>query len=389
MSYHASILDTDLYKLTQQQAICQLYPNLRVRYDFIVRSTINFPSGFDRSLRQIVDEFKYKSLTAEEKKYLQISCPYLTPVYIDFLYGYRYDPEEVSIQRTGDILNISITGPWYRTVLWEVPLMATISQLYFEKTKQEFWGRRKRQDNNGEKVSALSQIGVRGADFGTRRRFSYEIHDEVLRDFLDHGNFLIGTSNVHLAMKHNIKPIGTIAHEFFMAHAAMYGYASANRIAMEKWVEVYKGNLGIILPDTFTTDVFLRDFNTLYAKLYDGGRQDSGNPFNFAEKWIRHYEKLGIDPASKTIVFSDSINNIKLVNDLHQLCKDRIKDSYGIGTWLSNDVGVKPLNMVIKLTGVEINGNWTPTVKLSDDPGKHTGSPQEVDLCEKVLRLVS
>jgi nicotinate phosphoribosyltransferase len=161
----------------------------------------------------------------------------------------------------------------------------------------------------------------------------------------------------------------------------------ANKLGMEKWVEVYQGDLGIALTDTFTSDVFFNVFDSKYAKLFDGVRQDSGDPIIFAEKTIKHYEKLRIDPMSKTIVFSDSLDT-EAVEKIHDFCKGRIRDSYGIGTNLTNDVGVKPLNMVIKLTAIKINDRWIPTVKLSDHAGKHTGAIEAVNLCKQVLRVV-
>ena len=196
----------------------------------------------------------------------------------------------------------------------------------------------------------------------------------------------IGTSNPHFANIYGTKMVGTQAHELYMVIGVLYGYPSANRIALEKWVDVYQGDLGVALTDTFTTDAFFPSFTTKFAKLFDGIRQDSGDPIEFAKKAIAHYEKLRIDPKTKTIVFSDGLNK-ETVKKINHFCKGKVKASFGIGTNLTNDVGVKPLNMVIKLTAVSVGGEWLPTVKLSDNPGKHTGTEEAVSFCKRTLKL--
>jgi nicotinate phosphoribosyltransferase len=276
-------------------------------------------------------------------------------------------------------------GPWYYTILWEVPLMALLSETYFQ-----FSGDKPLSDevNHSNNVSqAKSLRGIPFADFGTRRRYSEANHAKVLEDILSvPDNSLVGTSNVRFAKQFGLKPIGTMAHEWIMFHGAINGYPRANYSALEAWTQVYRGDLGIALTDTFTTDVFLRTFDTYHAKLFDGVRHDSGDPFRFASKVIRHYEDLGIDPKTKTIVFSDSLNP-STVRQIHQYCHNRIRASFGIGTCLTNSVGVKPLNMVIKMTKAKLTEDspWVPTVKLSDFETKHTGDPEQVELCKRVL----
>lgn len=381
-----SMLDTDLYKITMQQAVCQLYPNEFVRYEFFNRDDRPFPENFDKILKDRIDAMADLKLNTKEKVFLKEKCPFLNPVYLDFLDGYRFNPDEIHIQQTGHKLKITIEGYWYRTILWEVPLMALISELYFIETGRgitpEFrdWGK----PINDAKVEKFQRLGVRPADFGTRRRHSFRNHCWVLNDLRD---ILIGTSNVFLAKELNLKPIGTQAHEWFSLHAAKYGFNIANEVALEKWVEVYQGNLGIALTDTFTSDNFFSVFNTKYAKLFDGIRHDSADPIIFAEKAIKHYEKLKIDPKSKTIVFSDGLN-YDAVEKIENYCRGKIKTSYGIGTWLTNDLpGIKPLNIVIKLTGWFHNDKWIPTIKLSDNPGKHTGDPEMINLCKQTIRV--
>jgi len=309
-------------------------------------------------------------------------CRFLSPLYLDFLMGYQFDPEAVKINQKGGELNIEIVGYWGREILWEVPMMAMISELYFKRTGQ------KPKINDKKDRYKAEQFGeLKLADFGTRRRHSYDNHNRIIKIFKKHCKGFVGTSNVHFAMKHDIKPIGTQAHEWFQAHSAMYGYQMANRMAMDKWVEVYRGDLGIALSDTFTTDVFYRDFDMKLAKLFDGVRQDSGDPFVFIEKTLEHYKKLGIDPRSKTIVFSDGLD-VEMARriDAYAYEKSNIKTSYGIGTNLTNDVGLKPLNMVIKMTGFRPRDQeWMNVIKLSDSPGKHTGYPPEVKLCMLTL----
>jgi nicotinate phosphoribosyltransferase len=178
-------------------------------------------------------------------------------------------------------------------------------------------------------------------------------------------------------MKYDTVPIGTHAHEWFMFHAAQFGYKYANRASLENWVKIYRGDLGIALSDTFTTPVFFRDFDTLFAKLFDGVRHDSGDPLEFADKTIAHYKSLRINPLSKTIVFSDALNP-EMVQKITEYCKGKIGMSFGIGTNFTNDVGVKPLNMVIKISHVLTGDRWTQVVKLSDAPGKHTGNDEIV-----------
>lgn len=389
--YVQSLLDNDLYKFSMQNAVCLSYPKAVVKYSFINRDNRDFPEGFGDELKRIIDTFRGLTLSKDGKDFLRRKCYYFNPVYIDFLSGYRYDPSEVSIKQEGSVLEVSANGLWYRTILWEVPLMATISQLYFEMTNQKIKNSKKLIEINKRKAEQFEETGIKFADFGTRRRYSFENHEHVLSILIKEAKTsLVGTSNVYLAMKNNLTPIGTQAHEFFSFMAAKYGFIRANYKALEKWVDVYQGDLGIALTDTFTTDIFLKTFGTKYAKLFDGVRHDSFDPIKFTDKIIRHYRKLKIEPKSKTIVYSDNLD-IKKIQKIHNYCKDfyqgAIKDSYGIGTNLTNDIpGIKPLNIVIKMTGYYDN-YWIPTVKLSDSPGKHTGDIETINLCKKTLKI--
>ena len=236
-----------------------------------------------------------------------------------------------------------------------------------------------------EKYRAL---GITIADFGTRRRHSYEVQKITVKALKDHGGpSFSGTSNVHLAMLWNTKPIGTHAHEWFMFHAAKYGFKMSNQLALENWVQVYRGDLGIALSDTYTTEVFFQQFDKKFSKLFDGVRHDSGDPIAFANKTIAHYRQYGIDPLSKTIIFSDSLNYEKVAH-IAAYCSNKIGISFGVGTNFTNDVGLKPLNIVLKMTdALPDEGVWNPVVKLSDEKGKYTGDPQTIHLAKRILGL--
>lgn len=383
-----SILDTDLYKLSMNMAVVKKFPYAKVRYAFINRGNTQFPEGFAEELRKQVKFMEKLELTKDEKSWLGEECYYLDPTYLDFLSGYRYDSTEIGIIQKGGELEIFIEGFWHRTILWEVPLMAIISELYFMMTDKTPWIDSKRQANNNQKKILFNGNGIHYADFGTRRRYSYAIQDEVVKNFANKYNKnFVGTSNVHLAHKHNIKPIGTHAHEWFMFHAAKYGYKIANHLAMENWTDVYRGDLGIALSDTFTTDIFLNSFDKKFAKLYDGIRHDSGDPIEFTDKVITHYIKLGIDPTTKTIIFSDGLTP-KTACVIKDHCRGKIMCSFGIGTNFSNDVGVKPLNMVIKIIEAKPEGEaWQHCIKLSDNTGKHTGDIEEIKLAQTILKI--
>jgi nicotinate phosphoribosyltransferase len=378
-----SLIDTDLYKLTMGQAVFNNYPRVEVEYQLVNRGKTKFPTGFAGKLQEEIRQMSGLVLSKEEKDFLNRRCGhYLKPTYLDWLSSYRFNPDEVAItQKEGD-LGITITGPWYRTIYWEVPLMATISELYFQITGQQpqpEWVERTK-----EKGATLRMAGAYLSDFGTRRRFSLEVHEKAIEALIavagraSEGGILRGTSNVRLAAKYNLAPIGTFAHEWVMVHSALYGYKMATTKALETWAREFNGQLGIALMDTYGTDVFLKSFDAFYARLFEGVRQDSGNPLEILEKAIAHYQKLFIDPTTKTFVASDSLDVGKAL-EIQNRAKGRIRCLFGIGTNLTNDVGVKPLNIVIKLFRVFLpDGISIPVIKLSDDPGKITGDQEAI-----------
>ena len=386
--YHVDPLDTDSYKLTMGNGIGKLYPKVMARYSFINRDSREFPEGFDKRLKEIIDSFRGLSLSKDGYDYLRERCYYLDPLYIDFFKGYCYDPTEVHIKQDGPWLQVEVEGLWYRTVYWEVPLMEVISELYFEMTNQPALSRVECENINKKKAIELADIDAFYSEFGSRRRYSFQNQDNVIMDLKAHGrNHMLGTSNVYLAMKHDLTALGTVAHEWFQAHAAMFGYTMANEKALQAWVSVYQGDLGIALPDTFTTDVFFKSFGTMYAKLFDGVRQDSGFPLVFLDKAETHYKKLRINPQTKIIMFSDNLKSVPQIKKIKDECKGRVIDRFGIGTWFTNDVGRVPLNMVVKLLAINFGQGWKHTVKISDDVNKHTGDKREIKLCKQVLEI--
>lgn len=384
----SSILDNDFYKLTMQNAVVKLFPRQIVKYEFINRGKHHFPEGFAEALRKSVDAMAGLQLTKEEKKYMAKTCPYIDLPYLDFLEGYHFDPSEVYIQQNGEDLKVHVEGLWYRTILWEVPLLALISELHYQMNHLERDSNEVVINRTLEKAEQLNNLGVTFAEFGTRRRHSYKVQDIVVKALVQKENSTFtGTSNVHFAMKYGVKPIGTHAHEWFMFHAAEFGFKIANKISLEHWVDVYRGDLGVALSDTFTTDVFFQQFDKMFTKLFDGVRHDSGDPFEFADKTIAHYKKNGINPLYKYIIFSDGLN-LERVEEITNYCKGKIGISFGIGTNLTNDVGLRPMNIVMKLAGVQAeNKEWIPTVKLSDDHGKYTGDPKMIELAKEFLRI--
>ncbi|MBU0973283.1 MAG: nicotinate phosphoribosyltransferase [Proteobacteria bacterium] len=384
-----SILDNDLYKFTMQQAVHMLYPRAQAEYEFTNRGATSFPEGFAQRVRQAIEQMAGLSLSKNQKVYLEKTCCFLTPVYLEYLESYTFNPDEVVLGQEKGAFFLTIKGPWYRTILWEVPLMAIISETFFSMTAPATLSREQIKAVNRNKAAVMAANKICFADFGTRRRFSSAVHEMLLTDILTHSNHtLMGTSNVHFARKFNLTPLGTLAHEWFMFHAVVGGYQMANTLAQEAWVRVFKGALGIALADTYTTDVFLSSFDTRTANLFDGVRHDSGDPIAFVKKLVRHYKALHIDPATKTIIFSDGLDMDKALA-IHAECTGKIRDAYGIGTNLTNDVGVTPLNMVIKLSRCRIRPErpWQHAVKLSDDRGKHTGNREELDACMKRLNL--
>jgi nicotinate phosphoribosyltransferase len=367
-----SVLDNDLYKLTMQQAVLVAAPQADAVYRFTNRrpeKAVN-RAMFD-GIRRDIEELAKLRADAREHVWLAKQCPYFSPAYLEYLANYRFDPQELNLELSCGELQLSIAGRWHRTILWEVPLMAVVSRNHFLHADAAWQGpetEREQHRKAQQKAASLAAGGCIWADFGTRRRRNYATQDGIVAVHKSHAGFA-GTSNVHLACKHGVNPIGTMAHEWIMAASVLWGLRHANKYALEEWLKIYQGQLGIALTDTFGSEAFFADFGVLLAKSFDGVRHDSADPFAFAERVIAHYRALNIDPAAKTIVFSDSLSVASAI-ELHRHCLGRIQCAFGIGTHFTNDFDASPaLNIVVKLS--EING--VPVVKCSDDAGKASG----------------
>lgn len=391
MAIIQSVLDTDLYKFTTSYAYSKLYPRAYGQFRFIDRGKTTYPQGFAEELKKEIQEMSKLSLTKDEASFLYRELPYLPPTYIDFVRGFRFDPEEVKVEQDAEgHLSIIAEGLLYRVTLWETPILALVSELYYKmlgaQPDMEYTER-----TIISKARKLAEHGITFSMFGMRRRFSAAIEDRVTELLKEHAaGYLFGTSNVYYAYKHGLRLSGTHPHEWIQFHGAMFGYKMANYMAMEDWINVYDGDLGTVLTDTYTTDVFMRNFSKKHAMLFTSLRHDSGDPLQFTEKVITRYRELRVDPTIKYIIFSDGLDPERAI-EIANYCKGRIGASFGIGTNFSNDVGngVRPMNIVMKLWKCKMTEKerWNPCVKLSDVDGKHTGEPEEIELAQCTLGL--
>lgn len=391
MAIIRSILDTDLYKFTTSYAYSKLFPRAYGEFEFVDRSNGDYPEGFDRLLRQELDQMSQLSLSREEEQFVRKQMPYLPPIYIDFLKGFRFDPSELEIHMEERKLHIKATGLLYRVTMWETPILATVSELFFRETGQHP-DLKYMEEEAIKKAVKMKEHGITFSLFGMRRRFSLDVEDRVTALLKAHaGESLFGTSNVYMAYKHNLRVSGTHPHEWVQFHGSTYGYKMANYMSMEDWINVFDGDLGTVLTDTYTTDVFLRNFSKKHAALFTSLRHDSGDPFVFTDKVIKRYEELRVNPKLKYLVFSDSLNVEKAIK-IKEYCGDRIGATFGIGTNLTADVGndIKGMNIVMKLFRCKMTAKepWQECVKLSDVEGKHIGSEQEIGLVQKTLGLL-
>jgi nicotinate phosphoribosyltransferase len=368
-----NLLDTDFYKITMMQAVLHNYPNAEVEWEFRCRNGEDL-SPYLAEIRYQIELLSEVTVTHDQLAYLE-KIPFLKPDFIRFLSLFRFNLRyvQVGLDAAGQ-LAIRVRGPWLHVILYEIPLLAIISEVrnryrYRDVTLEQVGERLyQKMDWLKAEASADELAGFQLADFGTRRRFSYRVQEEVVY-LLKHdfpGRF-VGTSNVHLAREFELKPLGTMAHEWFMAHQQLGPrLVDSQAAALEAWVREYRGLLGIALTDCITMDAFLDDFDLYFAKLFDGLRHDSGDPLVWAEKAIAHYERLGIDPKGKTLIFSDGLDFAKALG-LYRALHTRINVSFGIGTRLTCDIpGVEPMNIVIKMTDC----NGAPVAKISDSPGK-------------------
>ena len=386
-----SVLDTDLYKFTTSYAYSKLYPRAYGQFRFIDRGKTRYPQGFADALKKELQAMSELALTKDEANFLSRELPYLPPTYIDFVRGFRFDPEELQVTQDEEgYLSIVAEGLLYRVTLWETPILALVSELYYQIMEQKP-DLAYTEETIIRKAKQLSEANITFSMFGMRRRFSAAIEDLVTKLLKEHsGENFFGTSNVYFAYKHGLRVSGTHPHEWIQFHGAMFGYKMANYMAMEDWINVYDGDLGTVLTDTYTTDVFMRNFSKKHAMLFTSLRHDSGDPLLFTEKVIARYRELRVDPTIKYIIFSDSLDPERAI-EIANYCRGRIGASFGIGTNLSNDVGngVRPMNIVMKLWKCKMTEKerWHPCVKLSDVDGKHTGEPEEIELAQRTLGL--
>ena len=365
-----TLLDTDAYKLHMQQAVFHHYYDVHVAAEFRCRGD-DLLGIYADSIREQVDAMQHLTLQDDEYQWLS-GLPFFKPDYLNWLRDFRYKPEQVTVVNDNGKLDIRLEGPWREVIMWEVPLLAVISELAHRYRSPEK-GVEQAVAALENKLAAFSTLTegldmsrFRLMDFGTRRRFSRDVQEAIVKR-LQREPWFVGTSNYDLARRLSLTPMGTQAHEWFQAHQQISpDLANSQRAALAAWLEEYPNQLGIALTDCITMDAFLRDFGPEFAERYQGLRHDSGDPVEWGEKAIAHYQKLGIDPMSKVLVFSDNLDLAKAV-DLYRHFNTRVNLSFGIGTRLTCDIPqVKPLNIVIKL--VECNGK--PVAKLSDSPGK-------------------
>ncbi|XTZ37029.1 nicotinate phosphoribosyltransferase [Salmonella enterica] len=365
-----TLLDTDAYKLHMQQAVFHHYYDVHVTAEFRCRGD-DLLGIYADAIREQVDAMLHLRLQEDEYQWLA-SLPFFKADYLFWLRNFRYDPSQVEISNDNGKLDIRLSGPWREVIMWEVPLLAIISEVVHRcrspqvGVEQALLHLETKLADFAERTKEIDMSAFRLMDFGTRRRFSRDVQQAIVKR-LQQEPWFVGTSNYDLARRLTLTPMGTQAHEWFQAHQQISPtLATSQRAALAAWLEEYPTQLGIALTDCITMDAFLRDFGPEFANRYQGLRHDSGDPVEWGEKAIAHYEKLGIDPLAKTLVFSD---NLDLDNAVELYCHfaDRVKLSFGIGTRLTCDIPqVKPLNIVIKL--VECNGK--PVAKLSDSPGK-------------------
>jgi nicotinate phosphoribosyltransferase len=368
-----SLLDTDLYKFTMMQAVLHQFPSAQVSYKFKCRNPGIHLAPYVQEIRDEIRSLCSLQFQDAELTWLR-SLRFIKSDFVDFLGLFRLNEKYIQINAlaNGEI-DISIQGPWLHTILFEIPVLAIVNEVYFRNTQQvpDFLEGRKRLDQKVQALHAERLSDLKIADYGTRRRFSKSWHEELLRVLTSKlgtgatGQFA-GTSNALFAMKLGLTPLGTMAHEYLQACQALGPRLRDSQVfGFETWAREYRGDLGIALSDVYGIEPFLRDFDMYFCKLFDGARHDSGDPFTWGERMIEHYRKNRVDPLTKTLIFSDGLTVEKTIA-LYQQFRGRCQLAFGIGTNLTNDLGYEPLQIVIKMT--ECNGQ--PVAKLSDSPGK-------------------
>lgn len=365
-----SLLDTDLYKLTMMQGVLHQFPWAEVEYEFKCRDDRSDLRPIAETVREEIDRLCTLRFTKRDLEYLR-GLRFMKTDFIEFLRLFQLNREFVHVSNENGRFELTIRGPWLHTILFEVPVLAIVNEAYFREIQPapdfETGLEKLTQKITCVKRSNEEGLGFYFSDFGTRRRFSRAWQEriiEMLKQELPEN--LMGTSNVLFAQKYGIRPIGTMAHEWIMAAQALGPrLADSQRFALEHWAQEYRGDLGIALSDTMGFEAFLADFDMYFAKLFDGCRHDSGDPIEWGERLIAHYNRLKVDARGKLAVFSDGLSFQKAI-DIARHFKDRIRTSFGIGTNLTNDITEKPIQIVIKMTRCQ----GAPVAKISDSPGK-------------------
>ncbi|MDA7414801.1 nicotinate phosphoribosyltransferase [Xenophilus arseniciresistens] len=376
-----SLLDTDLYKFTMMQVVLHHFPGAKVEYRFKCRNAGIDLARFANEIRDEVRALCSLQFKEAELAYLR-SMRFIKSDFVDFLGIFRLNEKYIDVVPlpSGEI-EINIRGPWLHTILFEIPVLAIVNEVYFRNTQPQpdlAEGRRRLETKIGQlQAAGLGELKI--ADYGTRRRFSKQWHEEVLRTLSDRLGAvgaphaadaqpqLAGTSNVLYAMKLGLIPLGTMAHEYLQACQALGPRLRDSQIyGFEMWAREYRGDLGIALSDVYGMSAFLRDFDLYFCKLFDGARHDSGDPFQWGERMIAHYVANRVDPLTKTLIFSDGLTMPRTI-ELYRQFRGRCQLAFGIGTNLTNDLGYEPLQIVIKM----IRCNGQPVAKLSDTPSKN------------------
>ncbi|MDX1374265.1 MAG: nicotinate phosphoribosyltransferase [Burkholderiales bacterium] len=366
-----SLLDTDLYKFTMMQVVLHHFPGAQVEYAFTCRNEgVDLRPDLGR-IRDAVGALCTLRFSEAELGYLR-GLRFMKSDFVDFLALFQFNAKYIRILEDGAEggIDIRIRGPWLHTILYEIPVLAIVSEAYFRRTQPRpdvAEGARRLQAKIDLVRTVEPALEFRISDFGTRRRFSRDWQERVLQTLKrEVPESLAGTSNVWFAMRNGLTPLGTLGHEYMQACQALGPrLRDSQTFAMDTWAKEYRGDLGIALSDTYGLDAFLRDFDMYFCKLFDGARHDSGDPFEWGERMIAHYQKNRVDPHTKTLIFSDQLS-FPLAIEIARRFHGRTRTAFGIGTNLTNDLGYEPLNIVIKM--IECNGQ--PVAKVSDSPGK-------------------
>jgi len=389
-----SLLETDAYKFNMGNVIFKNFNDYTTNWTFKCRNEdVKFTDEMINEIKEQINYYCSLRFTTGELSWLKLAHPWLSEGYIHYLKFWHPVREEIKINEDGikpynDCgLAIEAKGTWLNTSMYEIAILAIVNEVYFSfkydiKEKEEIFKQKTIKKLN-ELGSCKYELG-KFSEFGLRRRLSKNSHDWLIEQLINYKACgFVGTSNVYLAMKHNVKSVGTQAHEYIQSFQAnqKYDKAHSNYFAMKTWTDEYKTLNGIALTDCITTDCFLKDFDLTFANLFSGVRHDSGDPIEWGEKIIKHYNKLGIDPKTKTLLFSDSLNFEKATK-LYRYFKDKCNVAFGIGTFLANDTDVKSLNIVMKIT--ECNG--FPVAKISDTPGK--GMCRDNEYVEYLTRCI-